>query len=396
MIHLSNTLLLLFLLKDTGHFILAHQPLSTSDRVPSAAAYLNTSTAASSPQANIPDPLPSPFIGSFLSADVQNYQDIESGFCAIGDNYCSFEGNDRIANFRTKTFNDQCLLWDTACSGNRTLAIEHFFNNTLVLLSYSECFSEFSSEDPPGSRGIRVLPSDCEKFNTPERLSEWQKIKNWMRSPDCVSAQNERKKMGGKIILDIPAPLIPPEVGVPPSCCGVCEVGAANVDIYYWPEPDVDTSCLDIIGTTVNPIGYGATTKALHVVDGDTSGPNQTFWACPAENPMTYHDFGITNVQSIVTTASLTNIGSLEVKVPLFNPWASSPCIKTDTTSPSSNGSNSSAELHARYGIQAREHSLVIPSSITKENGSPVSTAVLGNFTLLVPNHRIYFEPDIR
>ena len=172
MIHLSNTLLLLFLLKDTRHFILAHQPPSTSDRVPSATAYLNTSADADSTQASIPGPLPSPFIGSFLSADVQNYQDIESGFCAIGDNYCSFEGNDRIGNFRTKTFNDQCLLWDTACSGNRTLAIEDFFNNTLVLLSQSECFSEFSSRDPPGPQGIKVLPSNCKKFNIPERLPE--------------------------------------------------------------------------------------------------------------------------------------------------------------------------------------------------------------------------------
>ena len=168
MIHLSNTLLLLFLLKDTGHFILAHQPLSTSDGVPSPTAYPNTSTAASSPQKNIPDPLPSPFIGSFLSADVQNYQDIESGFCAIGDNYCSFEGNDRIGNFRTKTFNDQCLLWDTACSGNRTLAIENLFNNTIVLLSNNECFSKFSSGDPQGSRGIRVIPSDWKIQQTRE------------------------------------------------------------------------------------------------------------------------------------------------------------------------------------------------------------------------------------
>ena len=213
-----------------------------------------------------------------------------------------------------------------------------------------------------------------------------------MRSPDCVTAQNERKKMGGKI-LEIPAPLIPPEVGVPPSCCGVCAVGAANVDPYYWSEPDVDISCLDIIGTTVNPIGYGATTKAL--LDGYTSGPNETFWACPAKNPITYHDMGITYVQSTETTASLTSIGSLEVKVPKVNPWASSPCIKTDTSPPDSNGSNISVELHSRYGIQAREHSLIIPSSITKENGSPVSTAVLGNFTLLVLlYHRIYFEPD--
>ena len=118
MIHLSNTLLLLFLLNDSGRFILALQPLSTSNRIPSTTAYLNTSTAADSPHKyqlytpdpGVPDPMPSPFIGAFLSADMQNYKDIKSGFCALGDNYCSFKGNDRIRNFRTKTFNNQCLL----------------------------------------------------------------------------------------------------------------------------------------------------------------------------------------------------------------------------------------------------------------------------------------------
>ena len=140
-----------------------------------------------------------------------------------------------------------------------------------------------------------------------------------MRSPDCVLAQNERKKMGGKVVSDIPAPFISPEVGVPPSCCGVGEVRASNVDIYYWPEPDVDTSCLDIIGTTVNPTGYGATTQALSLL-GNTIGPNHTFWACPADNPMTHYAFDVIAVQSIVTTASLIDFGSLEVKISLFDP----------------------------------------------------------------------------
>ena len=206
-----------------------------------------------------------------------------------------------------------------------------------------------------------------------------------MRSPDYLSAQDKLKKIGGKVVSDSSDPLSPSEVEITSSYCGNYKVGTSNVDLYYWPEPDVNTSCLDIIGTTVNPISYGATTEAfLNGLYRSTSGPSQTFWACPAENPVTLYLIETSVIHSTVTTASLTNIGSLDVKVSLFNPWSSSPYIKTDITPPSPNSSNSSIELHTRYRIQAREYSLIILSSITKENSSPISTTVLRNFTLLV------------
>ena len=135
--------------------------------------------------------------------DSKNYQDIISGFYAIDDNYCSFEGSKWVGNASTKAINSQCLLWDTSCSGNRTFAIDEFFNITDVLLHDKSCFSQFSSGVLPGNPDISVpavdpetglvisnivIASDCKKYNSPQRIAEWQSMKSWMRSPACVSA----------------------------------------------------------------------------------------------------------------------------------------------------------------------------------------------------------------
>ena len=424
MIYLSDALFLLYLLIHTGNSTLVHQTLSRTVPSLSTRVNLNKTTAIFSTQPytryqtsysvnssgihssslnNIPNPLPSPFKGDG-NVDMQNYQDIQSGFCAINDNYCSFEGNNRTKDLTTKAFSDQCLLWDSSCSGNRTLAIDEFFNTTEGLLLNNLCFSQFSSGVPSGDTDISipeervgssvididdVVPSDCKKYNPPERLSEWQDIKSWMRSSGCVSAQNEWTKEGGQGDYNISSE-------VTPSCCGLCNVGAENVDLYYWPEPGVNTSCLSIVGASVNPIAYGATTGAV----GDSEAG--TYWACSAKIPATstYTYAGtnsadaetITSVYPTITTAAITTIGSLAVKVPLINPWASSPCIETDTfprVSNISNGLNSSTELHVRRAVQARGHTLLSPSSMTQENGLLVSTVVRGNFTLLVRCHWI-------
>ena len=328
--------------------------------------------------------------------DSKNYKDIMSGYCAIEDNYCSFEGSAGTGNSSTEVFTDQCLLWDASCSGNRTSAIDEFFNSTQNFLQDNSCFSEFSSGVEPGKPDISipvadpesgivdinlVIPSDCKNFNPPKRISEWQDIKKWMRSSGCVSAQREWEIMGGKGPASIPSE-------VTPSCCGLCVVGVDTVDLYYWPEPEMNQSCLNIVGTNVNPFTYGATT-------GDTVElePN-TYWACSAKTPVTstYTQPGtglgatetITSVYPIVTTALVTTVGSLPIKVSLFNPWSSSPCIDLDPSPRDTNGSSSSAERHIGHAIQARAHNMTVQSSTSQEY-SPLSTVVLGNFTLLVP-----------
>ncbi len=420
--HFLSAVPVVVLVSDVGHSVLADRPLSKRVLGLSALVLSNTSTSESSTQAfdssqttesvikssnplhslvGIPNPLPSPFqAGS--TPDLQNYQDIQLGECAIEDNYCSFDGSNNTRNLSilTKVFDDQCLLWNSSCSGNRTFAIDEFFNDTRGLLETNFCFSQFDQGVPPGDQSLvdipyipagghmvedsNIIPSDCEKYNPPERLSEWQGIKSWLRSPGCALAQNEWTKMGRTWTVE------------KPPCCGDCFIGAENVDLYYWPEPDVNTSCLSIIGTTVNPFGYGATTGSIHdLVEDYQTG---TYWACPAKNPATSTlttDFGstVTSVYSIITTAEITTIGSLAVKVSLFNPWSSSPCVETGTIPRDSNRSNSSAELQAKHTIEARGQTLIIPSSITQTNGLPVSTMVLGNFTLLV---LLMIESDVR
>ena len=409
MIHLSASFSFLYLLTNAGYFVFAHQRLSRRVQEPSATAILNTSQVLSPTQAynsapatqsvdtfsntssslvSIPTPLPSPFQSN------QNYLDVKSGICAIDDLYCSFQSNVSNGNISNEAFKDQCLLWDASCSGNRTLAIEEFFNNTLDPLIDNQCFSQFDAGVQAGDPGLsipyvvggsgpvqldNIIPSDCKDYNPSERISEWQDIKSWMRSPSCVSAQKEWMETGGK-------PDYINTTGVQESCCEGCVVGAQNVDIYYWPEPDVDTSCLSIVGSSVNPLTYGATTSG-----------SSTYWACSAKAPATsvlpedpYYDASSgssTSVYSMITTAQITTIASLTVKVPLLNPWSSSPCIENESTPQGSNSSNSSIDFRVRHAIQARNHTLLIPSSITQEYGSSVSTVVMGNFTLSVPTH---------
>ena len=414
MIYLSASSTFSLFLTNAGYLVLAHQALSRRVLEPSATAFLNTSELISSTQAyssapaaqsvntfgntpssliSIPTPLPSPF------QDNQNFLDVKSGICAIDDLYCSFKGNVSNGNSSNEAFKDQCLLWDASCSGNRTLAIEEFFNNTIESLIGNQCFSQFDAGVQAGDPGLsipfvgasglvqldNIIPSDCKDYNPSERISEWRDIKSWMRSPSCVSAQDEWKEAGGKATPDN-------STGGKESCCEGCVVGAQNVDIYYWPEPDVDTSCLSIVGSSVNPFTYGATTSA-----------NTTYWACSLKAPATsvfpedlaYASSGsyyvssgsITSVYPIITTAQIETIGSLTVKVSLLNPWSSSPCIENDTTPQGSNSSNSSVGLHVRHAVQARNHTLLSPSSITQESGSSVSTVVMGNFTLSVPTH---------
>ena len=411
MIHLSASFSFICLLTNAGYCVLAHQALSRRVPEPSATTFLNTSQFISSTRAydsapasqsddsfgntssslvSIPTPLPSPFQSN------QNYLDVKSGICAIDDLFCSFQSSVSNGNTSNKAFKDQCLLWDTSCSGNRTSAIEEFFNNTIEPLIGNQCFSQFDAGVQAGDPGLsipyvvggsgpvqldNIIPSDCKDYNPSERISEWQEIKSWMRSPSCVSAQSEWMEAGGKATPSNSS-------GVKESCCEGCVVGAQNVDLYYWPEPDGDTSCLSIVGSSVNPLTYGATIGAL-------AGVLETYWACSAKTPVTssYPDEflassgSITSVYPMIPTAQITNIGSLTVKVPLLNPWSSSPCIENDTTPQGSNSSNSSVNLHVRHAVQARNHTLLIPSSITQEYNASVSTVVMGNFTLSVPTH---------
>ena len=164
------------------------------------------------------------------------------------------------------------------------------------------------------------------------------------------------------------------------SCCGVCYIGAKNVDVYYWPEPGADKSCLSIIGDEVNP-----------VTDDTTTESGLTYWGCTAKDPTTsvlapdwlgstYIWTSSMTVQSVITIAQMTNIGPITFKLSLHNPWSPPVCLSTASSPQKPTISLEAPSIHA--SIHARGHSLVIPASVTQENGLPVSIVVSGQFTL--------------
>lgn len=106
------------------------------------------------------------------------------------------------------------------------------------------------------------------------------------------------------------------------------------------------------------------------------------YWGC---NPLTWAFYnpmmrGNLTYTSATTTAQITAVSSLLVKVTLLNPWSPNPCLETGVPS---RGPNISTEIRDKHaGMHARDHTLIIPSSFTSEGHSAVSTVVLGNFTL--------------
>ena len=243
---------------------------------------------------------------------------------------------------------DECLLWNASCTGNRTLALDEFFERTLAFLQENECFVHH--ENP-----------SCSKLVSPDTMSEFAVIKTWMRSPQCLSSSSEHQVIQGGTPM-------PYTLGT--TCCDICQISAQNVDIYYWPDPNANTSCLSIVGSGVNPPLYGATSVITMPVSPFNT--TITYWGCTAQDPSS----GL----SYITTALLTSRGSITFKEPLLNPWSVPPCVETASALP---GLSTSIESRTLYpSIHARGHSLVLPPNITQNDGQPASTVVMGGFTL--------------
>ena len=184
----------------------------------------------------------------------------KQGVCSITDKYCSYNGTERNPD----GLRDQCLLWDNTCSGNQTLAINQFFGQTQGFLYENVCFTG----DGDGS-----VESNCTSRNTPARYSEFARIKNWMRSAKCITSQSLYQKahpapdtegmQGEKRAFEKRDNSTQSRTYGGGTCCGTCNIEAGNVDVYYWPVPNANSSCLGIIGNSINPPDYGATTDSL-------------------------------------------------------------------------------------------------------------------------------------
>ena len=150
---------------------------------------------------------------------------------------------------------------------------------------------------------------------------------------------------------------------------GVCQFVGGFVDIYYWPEPDADTSCLSIVSKATTPLLQDAT------VDAVTSGGNMsmtTYWGCAARQS-SLND-------SYITTAAISTIGNFSFKVSSYNPWSPGPCSRRAPASESSGIFLEARGLHA--SINVRAHSLIAPSRSTQTSSLHGGTVTLGNYTL--------------
>lgn len=266
--------------------------------------------------------------------------------CALTDNSCAFPPiTNTIQVPQLMGLGDQCLLWDDYCSGNKTLAIENFFGGTFRRLNNAVngyCFADTSQ------------PS-CKP---PERNAELEKIKSWMRSPQCMSSGSAYIQSNSIFMAGNTDPTHPAN-----SCCGTGTLYTDNVEVYYWPVPEANTSCLSVVGDKFYPRD-GATMFSV-----DTTF-TQTYWGCTGHLP------GDTSL-SYIETATMQTFGAIPYKAYEVDPWGGSvACIETTSTS-------SAANNFTKVGsLRARGHSLVIPASISQENGIPVSTVISGQYTL--------------
>ena len=262
-----------------------------------------------------------------------------------------------------------CVLWNKSCKGDIDAAAEDFFNNQQVMLDEKPCW-----------RNGYNASYHCSDYEPAETLSAMSQIKDWMRSPECMS-----------LSISVFGPSTTPVTGanttsmaiasmsIDPgeTCCGNCIIEAQNVDVYYWPQPGANTACLSTVGASVQPLLESATTSSGTI-----------YWGCTAKHPKTtvstsVLDVGsvtlVTEVESIITTEQLTNINSLTFKAPLFNPWSPPDCVGASGPLQSS---NASAPVNApSKSIQARGHSIIVPTSMTGNNGMPI-TVVSDGFTL--------------
>lgn len=277
-------------------------------------------------------------------------------------NYCLL-GRSEPGCLTTKTWDgppipaitEQCVLWDESCPGNICTAAPNFFSDTLWKMTEKPCWKGMDNTSLP-----------CTQYEPTGVLSAMRDAKSWMRTPQCSS-----------IGIDFDA------TNLDGGCCGTGYILAKNVDVYYWPEPNATTGCMDIIGDTVNPPEQGATIDS-----------GLTYWGCTAIHPLTSTSISdiigpsgnvvssvtVTIVQSIITTAQMTSIGSIAFKQSLYNPWTPPACSE-ETSIPSHSIRHGDIRSSQAF-IHARGHSLVVPSSVTQQDGLPVSTVVSGTFTL--------------
>lgn len=260
---------------------------------------------------------------------------------------------------------DICVLWDPSCQGNKTLAAEEFFGPGRV--NSSGTMSDLLLDPCFNGQGTDASGTNCtSSLLNPASASFSSAAKSYMREPQCFQDYKSAYPASSRAI-DV--------------CCGTCYIYGPNVDVYYWPDPKADTSCLSIIGSDVIPLDAGAQTDGAGVV----------YWAAS------------TNLYDIyvptVTTALITTINGIVVKEAIANPWDASPSITTtrpissmEKRSPLSVHPRAFNPLHGReVGMDGNSSSGTRTTAIARASEIPGSIAVSDGFTFTSPSVYVAF-----
>ena len=98
----------------------------------------------------------------------------QDGVCYLGNQDCTYTGMTTtvVGPQKPLHLSDECLLWNSSCTGNKTLALDEFFEGTQFWLLENLCFVQ------PNNTSL-----DCSKYVPQDVMSEFAVIKDWMRSP---------------------------------------------------------------------------------------------------------------------------------------------------------------------------------------------------------------------
>ena len=188
---------------------------------------------------------------------------------------------------------DQCMLWDSGCSGNITEALDGFFSNNGTMYSLVYGAWEYYGQH----REQMGIPPD-------ENL----KIVSWMRNPDCRSSfldwhtqhpdqqiwSYTDREENKDVVQTIDWNSISTTSGIV-GCCDACELVGGNVDVFFWPVPGANTECLASVGTTA------ASNIDQNLIISDARGVGGGWWS---SQPNPYY---------------LTSLPSLSNPVPSIN-----------------------------------------------------------------------------
>lgn len=253
-----------------------------------------------------------------------------------------------------------CVLLDKPCAGNKSLAMDDLYETWEALIDAMHCVSN-KTEENCNIRGNLGGLKYADAFET------------WMIGDKCMFTSSLWAQKQPPIAPVTHTEAFPMMHQQPPngtSCCDECSFTVnGRVDIFYWPDPDADYSCLDIIGTEVKAIDDGATVDIWTYNLLNTVYSN-TYWGCTARHPI--------SGSSIIQTASLVTMGGYVFKQYLKDPWNPPDCIDM----PQTMKAPGSASLIPENSVWHTVNTSGQQSSITRLQSHLGSTAVLDGITL--------------